>query len=387
MLYQRTIREELLQLAKDYPVVSVVGPRQSGKTTLVRDAFDGMPYVNLEEPDQRLLASSDPRQFLERFAAGGVIDEIQLVPELLSYIQVMVDDADKPGLFILTGSHQIQLHHAMTQSLAGRVGILNLFPLTINELRASGVELSLEEHLYHGFYPRIHRDQLNPSKVYRNYVQTYVEKDVRAISNIKDLILFQNFMKLCAGRIGQILDYESLGNDLGVSGKTVKHWISMLEASYIIFRLKPYFENFGKRVIKSPKLYFTDVGLATYLLDIERPEQIERDPMRGYLTENLVIMELNKYRYNRGLEPNLYYYRDNHKNEIDVIIKQAHQLIPIEIKSAKTFSQSFLKGLKFLHQLAGERVTTGYVVYAGDITQKIDIFELINFKNAWQVYA
>ena len=203
-------------------------------------------------------------------------------------------------------------------------------------MQGAGIELDLDEQIYRGFFPRIHQKQLNPTKAYRNYVQTYLEKDVRVLSNIKDLTPFQNFLKLCAGRIGQILDYASLGNDLGLSGNTIKHWLSILEASYIIFRLRPYFENFGKRMIKSPKLYFTDVGLATCLLDIEEPEQLARDPMRGYLVENLVILELMKYRHNHGLDPNFYYYRDNHKNEVDVIIKQANQLIPIEIKSSKT---------------------------------------------------
>lgn len=388
MFYERTMKEELQLLAKDYPVITVMGPRQSGKTTLVRAVFDEKPYANLEEPDQRLLATKDPRGFLAQFkTTGGVIDEVQHVPELLSYIQAIVDETDHPGMFILSGSHQMKLHEAITQSLAGRVGLLNLYPLTLNELRLGGIELTLEEQIYRGFYPRIYKNNLNATKTYSNYVQTYLEKDVRRISSIKDLVMFQNFMKLCAGRIGQILDYASLSNDLGVSANTVKNWISVLEASYIIFRLKPYFENFGKRIIKSPKLYFTDVGLATYLLDIENSKQIERDPMRGHLFENLVIIELVKYRYNRGLDPNLYYYRDNHKNEVDVIIKHANELIPIEIKSARTFNNDFLKGLTFYQNIAKERARTGYLVYAGELTQTINGVELINYTNTTKIYG
>lgn len=387
MLYQRTISEELLALAKDYPVISVVGPRQSGKTTLVRTVFPDKPYTNLEEPDQRLLAVSDPRGFLAQLPSGGIIDEAQHAPELLSYIQVIVDEMHHPGMFILTGSHQMALHEALSQSLAGRVGILNLYPLTLDELRQAGINLSLNEQIYQGFYPRIYQNDLNPTKAYRNYVQTYLEKDVRRLANISDLIQFQNFMKLCAGRIGQILDYASLGNDLGTSGHTIKKWISILEASYVVFRLKPYFENFGKRIIKSPKLYFTDVGLASYLLDIEDPKQLARDPMRGYLMENLVILELSKYRHNRGLDPNLYYYRDNHKHEIDVIIKQSNQLIPVEIKSAQTFHKDFLKGLQYYRDIVGERVRTGYVVYAGDLSQSLNGFQLINYRDSARIYA
>jgi predicted AAA+ superfamily ATPase len=386
MIYERTMTEELTALAKDYPVISVMGPRQSGKTTLVRAAFPDKPYANLEEPDQRLLAATDPRGFLAQFEKGGIIDEVQHVPELLSYIQAIVDESYQPGMFIITGSHQMRLHEVMSQSLAGRVGILNLYPLTLNELRHAGIELSLDEQIYRGFYPRIYQHDLNPTKAYRNYVQTYLEKDVRRLSNISDLIQFQNFMKLCAGRIGQVLDYVSLGNDLGISGNTVKKWISILEASYVVFRLKPYFENFGKRVIKSSKLYFTDVGLATYLLDIEETKQLTRDPMRGHLVENLVILELSKYRHNRGLDPNLYYYRDNHKNEIDVIIKHSNQLIPVEIKSAQTFNKDFLKGLKFYQNLVGERMSTGYVIYAGDLNQSVSGFQLLNYRDTTRIY-
>ena len=385
-MYTRSIQEELLSLANDYPIISLMGPRQSGKTTLVRDVFTDKPYANLEEPDQRTLAKNDPKGFLSQFKNGAILDEVQRAPELLSYLQVIVDQKPEPGQFILTGSHQLELHGAISQSLAGRVALLTLYPLTINELQIAGIDLTLDELIYRGFFPRVYANQLNPTKVYRNYVATYLEKDVRQLSNIKDLSLFQNFMKLCAGRIGKVIDYVSLGNDLGVSNNTIKQWLSILEASYVIYRLKPYFENFGKRIIKSPKLYFTDVGLATYLLDIEQPQQVTRDPLRGFLVENLVIMELCKYRHNRGLDPNLYYFRDNHRNEVDVIIKQANQLSAIEIKSAQTYKQEFLKGLKYYRDLVGDRFKQGYLVYAGDLTQETEGFQLLNYKQSTCVF-
>ncbi len=386
-MYTRSLQSELETLLGDYPIVSVMGPRQSGKTTLVRQTFPNKPYVNLEAPDERLLATTDPRSFLDRYPEGAILDEIQRVPTLLSYIQIIVDERKKNGLYVITGSHQFQLHEAISQSLAGRVGLLTLLPMTINELSHSDIDLTLDKQLYHGFFPRIYSDHLNPTKAYRNYVQTYLEKDVRAISDIKNIIQFQTFLKLCAGRIGQIFDYASVSNDLGVSAHTVKHWLSILEASYIIVRLKPYFENFGKRLIKSPKLYFTDVGLACYLLDIENETQIARDPLRGSLVENLVILELIKYRYNHGLEPNLYFYRDSQKNEIDAIIKKGNELISVEIKAAKTFNIEFLKGLKFLQKLAPTRVHTGYLIYAGEQQQKINEFRLLNYKNVTAVFS
>ncbi|MCB1118513.1 MAG: ATP-binding protein [Chlamydiia bacterium] len=385
-MFHRNLEKELIELAGDYPVVSVMGPRQSGKTTLVRKVFRGLDYSNLELPDERLLAVQDPKAFLDRFPKGAILDEIQRVPELLSYIQVIVDERKEKGLFILTGSHQIELHEAISQSLAGRVGLLNLYPMTVDELTDSGYSLDVDDQIYHGFFPGIFHDNLNPTKAYRNYTQTYLEKDVRRISEIKNLIQFQSCLKLSAGRIGQILEYSSLGNDLGVSVHTVKHWLGVLEASYIVFRLKPYFENFGKRIVKSPKLFFTDVGLASYLLDIEQMSQVTRDPLRGNLFENLVILELVKYRYNCGLEPNLYFYRDSRQNEVDVIIKSGNELIPVEIKSAKTFNTDFLKGLRYFRKLVPERTTRGYVIYAGDQEQMVDGFQLLNYRNVTKIF-
>lgn len=273
-LLDRDLTHELHQMALSYPVITLLGPRQSGKTTMVRKLFPHKPYVSLENPDERALAESDPRAFLERFPQGAILDEIQRQPQLLSYIQGIVDEKETLGLFILTGSYQLELHESITQSLAGRTAILKLLPFTIAELSAYNVQLTLDDYLLHGMYPRIYKNNLNPNKFYRDYVQTYVERDVRKMINIKDLSLFQNFLKLCAGRIGQIFNAQHISNELGISYHTVNNWLSILEASFLVFRLQPYFENFGKRIIKSSKLYFTDVGLATYLLDISTTEQV-----------------------------------------------------------------------------------------------------------------
>lgn len=382
MFFEREMANEIIQSAKDYPVVTIMGPRQSGKTTLVRAIFPEYTYINLEDPAVREFANTDPKKFLNGHAKGLILDEIQQVPQLLSYIQVIVDESKQHGKFILTGSHQLALHEAVSQSLAGRTAILNLFPMTINELIAAGYDYNdIDLYLLNGGYPRIYVDNLNPTKAYRNYFQTYIERDVRRLINIKDMQLFQKFVVLCAGRIGSILNKESLGNDLGISNKTIGVWLSILQASFIIFFLPPYFENFGKRITKSAKLYFNDVGLASYLLGIENITQIARDPLRGFLVENLVILDLMKSRLNKGLDPQLYYYRDNHKNEIDVIFKQAQHLIPIEIKAAETFNRNFLTGVNFYKNLVGERMPHGFVVYAGKHEQEINDISILNYKN------
>lgn len=385
MLFKRQIESELQQLATHYPVVTVIGPRQSGKTTLVQHTFPDKPYCNLEYPDQRALAEADPRSFLDKFPQGGILDEIQRVPKLLSYIQTIVDQADQKGMFILTKSHQLELHQAISQSLAGRSALLTLLPLSLYELGYSGTEFSLDEIMIKGGYPRIYKDGLDPTKAYRNYFQTYVERDLRLLINIKDLTQFERFIKICAGRVGQIVNLEEIGGEVGISSHTVKEWISILEASFILFRLQPYFENFGKRMIKSPKLFFTDVGFATYLLGIENETQLSRDPLRGHLFENLIILELFKWRLNHGLDPQLYYYRDVQKNEVDLILKKGNNLIPIEIKSSKTFHPEFLKRLLYFQELAGERASKGYLIYAGEQQQQIHSIELLNYKQATSV--
>ncbi len=378
-LLTRTIHSELIQMAQSYPVVTLLGPRQSGKTTLVKQSFPDKPYVSLEDPDQRLFVNNDPRGFLEKYPDGLILDEIQRQPELLSYIQGIVDEKNSKGMYILTGSHQLALHQAVSQSLAGRTALLKLLPFTIAELLQASDRKPPDHYLYYGMYPRIYHDNINPTKFYRDYVQTYIERDVRHLINIKDLSLFQKFLKLCAGRIGQLFNANNLSNELGISTHTVQHWLSILEASFIVLRLQPYFENLGKRTIKSAKLYFTDVGLASYLLDIHNETQIARDPLRGGLFENLVVLDIVKNALNRGIEPNCYFYRDSNHNEVDLLFKTGNNLIPIEIKSSQTFHSDFLKGLHYFKKIAKDRCPTGFLIYAGEWEQKIDTLQIKNF--------
>lgn len=383
----RQIEEEVKAMARDYPVVTLIGPRQSGKTTLARHLFPGKPYYTLESADIRVLVEEDPRRFLQDRAQGMIIDEIQRAPQLLSYIQEYVDanQDQQKGQFILTGSHQLALVEAITQSLAGRTALLTLFPLSLSEIKNITLGWSLDQQLLQGGFPRVYKDALNPVKAYRNYFHTYVERDVRQMINVKDIALFEKFVKLCAGRIGQLINFQSLASDTGVSYHTIEHWLSILEASFILFRLQPYFENFGKRLIKSPKLYFTDVGLASYLLGIENEQQMARDPLRGGLFENLVVLELMKSRLNQGLDHQLYFFRDHQGHEVDVIYKSANTLVPVEIKSGQTFHREFLKGLHFFKNLVGDRCAEGFLIYSGDMEQTIQETTLLNYRNTVQV--
>ena len=377
----RILESNIICLAKDYPIVTIIGPRQSGKTTLVRHVFSNKPYVSLENPDDREFAQLDPRAFLAKFPDGAILDEIQRLPALLSYIQGIVDDSPKKGLFILTGSHQYQLHESISQSLAGRTAIIKLLPLAFNELPSRQQALDLDSLIFNGMYPRVIVDDLQPTRFYQGYMQTYVERDVRLMVNIKDLSLFQRFIKLCASRVGQLFNASSISNELGITAKTVENWISILEASHVMFRLQPYFENFGKRIIKSPKIYFTDVGLAAYCLDIHDKKQLERDPLRGNLVENYIISEILKLQLNNAIDPSLYFYRDSNQKEVDLIIKQGSQLIPIEIKSSSTFNKTFLKGLDYFKAITKERTSSGYVIYSGQQEQQLKQWQVINFKH------
>lgn len=378
-MYHRTMQKELKQAAKQLPVVTVLGPRQSGKTTLVKETFPDMPYVNMESLHLRELALRDPIAFLEQYPTGAIFDEIQEVPELLSYIQIRVDISHQKGEFILTGSHQVLLNEAISQSLAGRVAILHLLPLSLEELSLAGIEKSLDEILYQGCYPRVHVDQLHPTKAYSSYVRTYIERDIRMLLKVHDLDLFHKFLVLSACRVGQIFNKDSLAGEVGVSAKTIGHWLSILEACYIIYRLPPYFDNFGKRTVKSPKIYFCDVGLVAYLLGIETVDQMARDPLRGHLFENLVVNELMKARYNQGLDPRLYFYQVTGRNEIDLIYQKGHELIPIEIKSARTFNSSFISGIKKFCKLVPDRCGTPYLIYSGDEEIRMKDIHLINY--------
>ena len=298
---------------------------------------------------------------------------------LLSYIQAIVDEQNNAGQFILTGSHQLKLREAISQSLAGRTAILHLLPFSIKELNSEGIAFdSFEKFCYTGFLPRIYDRKMRPGTAYSNYYQTYVERDVRKLINLKDVTLFEKLIKLIAGRVGQVIDYTSLSNDIGVDQKTVKNWLSVLEASFILYKLPPYFENFGKRVIKSPKYYFTDVGLLCFLLGIRKPEQVIRDPLVGSIFENLVVLECLKARYNRGQVADLYFFRDNHGNEVDIVYQDGRNLVAIEVKSAQTFSTSHLKGLKRFKKVAAN-LTRSYLIYNGDPMVMSDGIEVSHY--------
>ena len=341
----RTLKATLEALAGQYPVVTLTGPRQSGKTTLCRMAFSAKPYINLESPDVREFARNDPRAFLTAYADGAILDEIQRAPELLSYLQPMVDQDPRPGRFILTGSQQFEVMTGITQSLAGRTALLKLLPLSIEELAAAGIDTSLDRLLFTGFYPRLYDAAINPTQALGDYVQTYVERDIRQLVTIKDLTLFERFVRLCAGRVGQLLNLQSLGNDVGISHTTARTWLTLLEASYVVFLLRPWHTNLSKRQIKSPKLYFYDVGLASYLLGAESETHVNRHPLRGNLFENLVVLEALKYRYNRGRRDNLYFWRDAKGNEVDLLIEQGPDVVPVEIKAGATIASDWFKGL------------------------------------------
>lgn len=386
-MFYRKMQKEIEKAAETLPVVTILGPRQSGKTTLVRQTFPNKPFVNLESIHIRELATSDPIAFLEQYPEGAVLDEIQEVPLLLSYIQVRVDTSGRKGEFILTGSHQIALNEAISQSLAGRVAILHLLPLSLEELKMAGIEKSVDAILYEGCYPRIHADQLNPTKTYASYVRTYIERDIRMILQVHNLDLFQKFLMLSASRVGQIFNKDNLAAEVGVSAKTIGHWLSILEACYIIYRLPPYFENFGKRVVKSPKIYFCDVGLVAYLLGIETVDQMARDPLRGNLFENLVVNELMKARFNQGLDPRLYFFQVTGRNEIDLIYQRGHELIPIEVKSSRTFNSSFISGIKTFTKIAPDRCVDPYLIYSGDEEMRIGDIQLLNFRNVAKIVS
>jgi len=386
-MIKRQIAEELGLLIQEYPIVTILGPRQAGKTTLAKTTLPQYTYSNLEIPEVREIARNDPKAYLAQFNGPVIIDEIQRVPELLSYIQSIVDEEHENGRFVLTGSHQLQLREAIGQSLAGRTAILNLLPLSIRELLSAGIEFErFEEYAFHGFMPRIYDQSQRPAAAYSNYYQTYVERDVRLLINLKDLSLFEKLLKLLAGRTGQLIDYSSLANDVGVDAKTIRNWLSILEASFLVFKLPAYFENFGKRVIKAPKYYFTDVGLLCFLLGIRAADQITRDPLVGSIFENLVVIECLKARYNTGLMPDLYYFRDSKGNEVDLVAQTGRSVTAVEIKSASTFSDSMLKGLRRFQNLSAT-VQNSFLIYNGSPYPLSDGTETLFFKNAADIFS
>ncbi len=386
MLIHREIQQHLIRLSRQYPVIAVTGPRQAGKTTLVKMAFPKLPYFNLEDPDVREVAELDPRAFLEKISHGAIIDEFQRVPTLVSYLQGFVDE-NKNRKIILTGSQQLEVLNKVSQSLAGRTAIVKLLPFSMAEADTLKPNLKSADYLYNGFYPRIYSNKLNPTEAYRNYFETYIERDLRQLIHVKDLRQFRKFVKLCAGRVGQIFVANNLANEVGVSLPTINSWLSILESSFIVFLLEPFHSNIGKRLTKSPKLYFYDVGLASYLLGIENARQIERDPLWGSLNENMVICELIKKRHNQGKDPHLFFYRDSNMNEVDVVFQNGRSLIPVEIKAAQTFHKDFIKNLYYFAKLFPTQSKKGFLVYSGNSEHQIGEFQVINYKNASRIVS
>lgn len=371
-MISRNITPLLQQLARQYPVITLTGPRQSGKTTLAKSLFPHKPYVSLENPDTRRYAIEDPRGFLNDYPQGAILDEIQRTPDLPSYLQGIVDADPQPGRFILTGSQQFELMTQVTQSLAGRTAVLRLLPFTLAEaarFKGSSAQPDLASTMLTGFYPRIHDKNLNPSQALADYFATYVERDLRQLAAVHDLQRFERFVRLCAGRTGQLLNLDSLGNDAGVSHATARAWIDLLQTSYIVHLLPPWFTNSGKRLIKSPKLYFYDVGLACWLLGLRTPSQVSRDPLWGSLFENFIIMEALKDRFNAGESAEMYFYRDSEGNEVDLLLPTGGKLHAIEIKAGATVNSDYFKGLKTFAAHHPKAVAGGGVVFGGTQSQ------------------
>lgn len=379
----RKLGKKLLQAARQYPVVTLTGPRQSGKTTLARMTFPKYAYVSLEDPDLRGFALDDPRGFLAQFTDSVILDEAQRAPDLFSYIQTMVDQVDRPGRFILTGSQNFLLAKSISQSLAGRCAVLHLLPFSVSELMAwpdgpldktgntipskrQPPDRPLFDWLTTGFYPRIHDKGLAPDEWLKNYIHTYIERDVRDIVNVGDLEAFRRFMGLCAGRAGQVVNLSSLAADCGITHTTARRWMSILETSFIVIRLSPHYRNFNKRLVKSPKLYFLDPGLLCCLLKIRNPEDLHLHSSRGPIFESFVVSELYKKAFHSGQEPNLFFWRDSAGHEVDVILDRGLAAMPIEIKSGQTVADDFFKGLDFWRRTSGQQDAPAALIYAGD---------------------
>lgn len=377
-MLQRQAAQTLIEKAKHYPAVAITGPRQSGKSTIAKLLFPNKSYCNLEDLDLQQFALEDPRAFLAQYPEGAILDEIQRAPHLFSYLQSILDADPKPGRFVLTGSQQFGLLSQITQSLAGRVGLVQLLPFSWVELQNTPVEpLTLESLLWTGMYPPIYDRKVSPTSWYSDYVMTYLERDVRQLLNVQDLHTFNRFVRMCAARTGQLLNLSSLASDCGISHNTAKAWLNILEGSYILFRLQPHHKNFNKRLIKSPKLYFYDTGLVCLLLGIENFNSLHHHPMRGALFETWVIGECIKYLYNKGVLPSIYFWRDSQGHEVDILIEKDRLLIPVEIKAGQTISTNYFTDLRYFQKLNSEE-NTAYLLYAGEerqIRSDVDVFD------------
>lgn len=366
-MIRRELETGIGRLAERFKAVAITGPRQSGKTTLAREVFRDRAYVSLEAPDERARATRDPRQFLSRFPEGCILDEAQRAPELFSYLQEELDRTDQRGRYILTGSQQFGMMGKITQSLAGRIGMATLLPFSISELDRGGYRgEQLDEVLWAGAYPPIHDQGIEPDLWLDSYITTYIERDVRQIVNIQDTVAFQRFLSLCAGSVGQLFNASRIGNDCGLNHGTVAKWLSILEASYIAFRLPPHHRNYRKRLVKTPKLYFWDTGLACRLLGIEHSGQLATHPLRGAVFENWVVSELMKGRYNRLQKSNLFFWRNNTGMEVDVLAERSGKLQPVEIKSGSTIASDWTAGLHRWLELAGDEAIEPTMVYGGE---------------------
>jgi predicted AAA+ superfamily ATPase len=361
----RALTEETFETAKEFKIVCVIGPRQSGKTTLCKQLFTEKAYVNLEDPDVLLFAKSNPKAFLAKYPKGAIFDEVQRIPELFNYLQGIVDASDETGQFILSGSNNFLMQQNISQSLAGRVGYIELLPFSLSELEVSNQRNeSLNQQMLEGFYPDIIRKKSSASRWIANYIRTYLERDVRLIRNIGDILVFSKFLKICASRTSQLLNMSSIAKELGVEHKTLDAWLSVLESSYILYRLPPYFNNFNKRLIKSSKIYFYDTGIVCHLLGIRSVEGLQKSNYYGAIFENFIVSEIIKNRKNKEQFGEVYFYRDSTGNEVDVLIENEGNVIPIEIKSAGKIQKEHHKNLKWFQKVF--RQEGGVLLYAGN---------------------
>lgn len=376
----RTMEGIIKEAFKYFSVISVTGPRQSGKSTLLKHLFPDIPKYSLKDVNVREFAEHDPVAFLHQHSEGMFIDEVQKVPQLLEYIQGIVDD-NPDCKFLLTGSSNFELLHGLCESLPGRAGVYELLPMTYRESESTIGGMSLDEFLYSGLYPAVCAKKNKAKLFYPSYVKTYLERDVRDLLKIKDQMLFIRFMKLCAARVGSIFNASEIASQLGIDSKTITSWLSVLQASYLVTLLPPYYENISKRLVKSPKLYFNDPGLACFLLDIESPRQLERDKMRGAIFENYVVMEVIKHRYNRGLLDGVYFYRDSNQNEVDILLKEEGEITAIEVKSSMTYHTSFENSISKLSEWIKTPVTNRMIVYSGDFENTTSNIKLLNYRH------